>query len=59
MIQIQFSKDLSPACPHCEREFDSLWARRMAHNLGKAYVHACPRCLRVVGVTHRKGFFMG
>ena len=48
MIQIQFSKDLSPACPHCEREFDSLWARRMAHNLGKAYVHACPRCLRVV-----------
>ena len=40
MIQIQFSKDLRPVCPHCEREFDSRWARRMAHDLGKAYVHA-------------------
>ena len=46
-------------CPHCSREITELLAKRIRHDLGKAYAHACPHCRKVLGVTHRKGFWMG
>ena len=46
-------------CPHCNRELDSVLAKRVRHDLGKAYLHACPHCRKVLGVSHRKGFWMG
>jgi hypothetical protein len=26
---------------------------------GKRYVYFCPKCRKVLGVSHRKGFWMG
>ncbi len=46
-------------CPYCNRELDRVLAKRVRHDLGKAYLHACPHCRKVLGVSHRKGFWMG
>lgn len=49
----------SPVCPHCERTIDALVRGRLDEGLGKAYVWTCPGCHEVLGVSHRKGFWMG
>ena len=48
-----------PRCPHCESRIDGLMSRQIIADMGKAYAWACPQCQAVLGVTHRKGFFMG
>ena len=59
MIQVDFTSDETPLCPHCGTSLDRVLARRMKHDLGKAFVHFCPRCRKVLGTSHRKGFWMG
>lgn len=48
-----------PVCPHCEGELDGVYRRRLDDALGKAYLWFCPRCHQTLGVSHRKGFWMG
>ena len=56
---------LIPSCPHCTARIRSISARRLdaigspASRFGKRYVYACPSCHKVLGVSHRKGFWMG
>ena len=50
---------VSPLCPHCEEELGTLWFRELPGFLGRRYVYFCPSCHKVLGVSHRKGFFMG
>jgi hypothetical protein len=51
--------DILPICPHCDRELDRIWTRPLSSTLGKRYVYFCPSCSKVLGVSHRKGFWMG
>lgn len=51
--------DMTPLCPHCEVELREIWYRMLSAFLGKRYVYFCPSCRKVLGVSHRKGFWMG
>ncbi len=51
--------DTRPLCPHCSEPLDEMWYRELKGFLGKRYVYFCSRCRKVLGVSHRKGFFMG
>lgn len=49
----------TPICPHCNTSLDELWCRELRSSLGKRYVYFCSQCRKVLGVSHRKGFWMG
>lgn len=49
----------TPLCPHCEREIRTLHARKIRSQLGVRFVYFCDSCRKVLGVSHRKGFWMG
>ncbi len=59
MIQVEEKNDVRPVCPHCETEIENLWFRELAGFLGKRYIYFCARCKKVLGISHRKGFWMG
>jgi uncharacterized protein with PIN domain len=48
-----------PVCPHCETSVDRLLRVRLEERFGTAYAWMCPQCHKVLGVSHRKGFWMG
>ena len=56
---------LTPLCPHCDKRLTTIRAREVSTSgsaqtkFGKRYVYACPACNKLLGVTHRKGFWMG
>ena len=57
--------DLVPLCPHCDRELNEVVgttprARGKAQFMfGKRTVYACPSCRKLLGISHRKGFWAG
>ena len=61
-VEIVDSSEL-PLCPHCEREIERLLSKKIESqvemNLGVRYVYFCGHCKKVLGVSHRKGFWMG
>ena len=59
MIQCQEKNDVDPICPHCESVLKTLWVREMTGWLGRRYLYFCAECRKVLGVSHRKGFWMG
>ena len=59
MIRIEETDSESPKCPHCEDTLTKIMARRIESNLGVRFVYFCSKCKRVLGVSHRKGFWMG
>jgi uncharacterized protein with PIN domain len=59
MLPVRLDDALDPVCPHCNHTLAEVLARRLRHDLGKAYVHYCPSCRKVLGISHRKGFWMG
>jgi hypothetical protein len=59
MIDIQERPDVLPVCPHCEYALETLWFQTLRGLMGKRYVYFCPSCQKILGVTHRKGFWMG
>ena len=48
-----------PICPHCTQEIDEIKGQKMQSSLGVRYVYYCGSCRKVLGVSHRKGFWMG
>ena len=58
-IEIAEALDKAPLCPHCEQEIRRLNARKIKSLLGLRYLCFCDHCLKVLGVSHRKGFWMG
>ena len=56
---------LIPKCPHCSAELSTIRTRQLdlvgggSARFGKRYVYACPECRAVLGISHRKGFWMG
>ncbi|REJ86047.1 MAG: hypothetical protein DWQ36_14955 [Acidobacteria bacterium] len=59
MIELDRRDDLDPLCPHCRTEQKRLFFRELRGALGKRYLYFCSACRAIVGVSHRKGFFMG
>lgn len=52
-------EDFKPKCPHCEKELENIISTQVESTFGKRYIYACPECKKVLGVSHRKGFWMG
>ncbi|MBE0534767.1 MAG: hypothetical protein IH624_03795 [Phycisphaerae bacterium] len=59
MIKLEEQKQVKPVCPHCEAPLETVWMHELASILGRRYVYFCPKCRKVLGVSHRKGFWMG
>lgn len=59
MIELEQKDDVDPVCPHCEERLQRVWCRELKGFLGKRYVYFCANCRKVLGVSHRKGFWMG
>ena len=58
-MRIEQRDDVAPICPHCQANLDALWFRELRGIFGKRYIYFCPHCRKVLGVSHRKGFWMG
>ena len=59
MINLKERPDKAPLCPHCEAEIKTLYYQVLSKWLGRRYIYFCGTCNKVLGVSHRKGFFMG
>jgi len=59
MIEAVERTDVSPLCPHCKSEISTVWYSGVAGLLGRRYIYFCSACRAVLGVSHRKGFWMG
>jgi uncharacterized protein with PIN domain len=59
MITILQKEGILPVCPHCKNELAEVWYNELRGNFGRRYVYFCPQCRSVLGVSHRKGFWMG
>ena len=59
MINLKTNDNVEPVCPHCSSELRTIWMREVTSVLGKRYVYFCSQSRKVLGISHRKGFFMG
>lgn len=48
-----------PVCPHCNTTLKDIWFKALSSSFGKRYIYFCPHCHKVLGISHRKGFWMG
>lgn len=58
-IQITTDDSKDPICPHCEQEIQTIHVREIESVLGVRFLYYCARCSKVLGISHRKGFWMG
>lgn len=58
-IEIVEETTKEPICPHCERGLRKVYARRIQSTFGVRFLYFCGDCRKVLGVSHRKGFWMG
>ena len=58
-IRVEEKEGETPSCPHCEAELRTVWVRRLDSEFGNRYIYFCPNCRKALGVSHRKGFWMG
>jgi uncharacterized protein with PIN domain len=58
-IQVIEDPGLVPMCPYCNAQLHTVLARELPTSLGKRYIYACSGCKKALGVSHRKGFWMG
>ena len=59
MIHLRQNDDVVPLCPHCSEPINELWFRELESSLGRRYLYFCSGCRKTLGVSHRKGFWMG
>ena len=59
MIEVKESQSESVICPHYEKTLGTIRAVKARTGLGVRFVYACGYCRKVIGVSHRKGFWMG
>ncbi len=58
-MKVEKRENINPICPFCEVDLDTVWTKELKGSLGKRYIYFCPKCNKVLGVSHRKGFWMG
>ena len=59
MTQIIETDSENPICPHCENKITDIYARKMSSTFGVRFIYFCTKCKKVLGLSHRKGFWMG
>lgn len=59
MITATENNEHDPVCPHCENTVREVYFRLLKARLGRRYLYYCAACRKVLGVSHRKGFWMG
>ena len=59
MIECVERDEVVPICPHCNGSLKEVWCKRLSGVFGRRYLYFCPLCRKVLGVSHRKGFWMG
>ena len=59
MITLQERNDINPICPHCSNPITTLSFKTIQGMFGKRYIYFCSACKKTLGVSHRKGFWMG
>ena len=58
-VEVRDPGEIYPLCPHCDSEVRKVYQRTMKTMFGKSYIYYCTQCRKVLGVTHRKGLWMG
>lgn len=59
MLTLERRDDVAALCPHCEERLRTVFFQEISGFAGRRYVYFCPRCHKVLGVSHRKGLLMG
>ena len=59
MLKMTEQDSVDPICPHCDSKIKDLWYRELGGMFGKRYIYFCSACKKTLGVSHRKGFWMG
>ncbi len=61
MIPTEKKDELLPVCPHCRKELAEVWFRELKTDIigSRRCIYFCPECRACLGVSHRKGFFLG
>jgi hypothetical protein len=59
MIELEEKKDIEPICPHCQQQLSTVYFQKLRTTLGRRHIYFCPSCHKTLGVSHRKGFWMG
>ncbi len=59
MMVLEERPEQIPLCPHCEKRLTTVFFRELKGMFGKRYVYFCSMCEKVLGVSHRKGYWMG
>lgn len=59
MIKCIEDDSKTPICPHCDNEITAVYTRTVDGFLGVRFIYFCSECRKVLGVSHRKGFWMG
>jgi hypothetical protein len=59
MLELERKEDVKPICPHCQQQLTAMWHQELRGAFGRRYIYFCPHCKKVLGVSHRKGFWMG
>jgi len=59
MIEATERDDVRPMCPHCSTTLRQVFFQRLSGVLGRRYLYFCGHCHKALGVSHRKGFWMG
>ncbi len=59
MIECTETHSEVPLCPHCGQPVHEVRCHELRSTLGKRFIYFCPLCKKVLGVSHRKGFWMG
>jgi uncharacterized protein with PIN domain len=59
MVTLEEATDEAPVCPHCDSELAKVRMQELRGVLGRRYIYYCSACRKVLGISHRKGFWMG
>ncbi len=59
MIECIEKEEERPVCPHCSEPLREVWYCSLRSFLGRRYIYFCSGCKKVLGISHRKGFWMG
>ena len=64
-VEVVDDPQLVPDCPYCGAALRAIRTRMLPASgtakarFGKRYAYACADCNRLLGISHRKGFWMG
>ncbi len=58
MVELE-SSDVDPICPHCSASVTKILFQELRGMMGRRFIYYCGHCRKILGVSHRKGFWMG